>query len=258
MKTYAMGAVSLLLGGWFAGCSALNQDGGEGCGFGTQQLSVCDISNKTYQLESRVNKRERQLDDVLEQITRQQQMIEELNSSVAVQNKVAQKLMNIAYTQHKITEDLKRRQAHEIDFDAEKAKKAEEKKQITAQPVQTETKKTTVQAEEKPEVKPIDERMQITRAKSVATQDAPGDTVDYNEERFTPATFRLQAATKVYADAAGRIAVDEWPAGELFTAFIKKGPMIKISGIFTGKKSSWKSVGRALWINSSAVTPLKR
>lgn len=257
MKTYVIGAVSLFLGGWFAGCSGINQSSGEGCGFGSQQLSVCDVSNKTYQLESRVNKRERQLDDVLDQIARQQQMLEELNSSVAVQNKVAQKLMKIAYTQHKITEDLKRRQAHEIDFDAEKTKKAEAKSQ-TKEQVPEKTVTETEHQSEKPEIKPIDERMQISRAKSAPSKDVPEDLGDYKEERFTPSTFKLQVATKVYADAGGHVAVEEWAAGELFTAFIKKGPMIKVSGIFTGKKSHWTAIGRALWIPSSAVSELKR
>jgi len=69
-------------------------------------------------------------------------------------------------------------------------------------------------------------------------------------ERFEPKTFKLKKDAVIKDIKTGKV-IDIWHENMLFTAYEKKGKMIKLSGYFPNGK--WKKADSDMWIEDSCV-----
>ena len=71
--------------------------------------------------------------------------------------------------------------------------------------------------------------------------------------RFKPAVFEVRTTAKLY-DRPGGEAVRDAKAGYRFTAFLRRGGWIRISGHFPHGR--WEDIDRELWVRETDITKI--
>lgn len=217
------------------------------CGLPGQSYSMCDLSMKTDQLELRVENKEERLRAMQQTIQTQQKRLDEFNATLNSQNAIAQKLLQVAYAQKQISQQLKQQQQGADVVSVESSSRAKTVELSQAKKSEAAKPKTP-------------SKLQVVKKTAPDVSAAATPEIRHNdsqEQRFSPATFKLKTDADVFGKPDRSVQVASWKEGDLFTAFIRLGEMIRISGYFP-EGAAWSPAPRPLWVHESDVTRLQR